>query len=119
MVVRGSVLRHNVMLVLVLVFVRVRVRAVGTSSVSSCHGFVGQAQRVFAELRHNVHVSLFALARQSACACEARTEIARALLSRHSVALRIQLLSAPTMLALEADVRRALARSTATTSLLH
>ena len=66
---------------------------------------------MFAELRHNVHVSLCVLARQSACACEATPEIARALLSRQSVALRIQWFSAPTILALEADVRRALARS--------
>ena len=107
MVVRGSVFRQNAMLV----FVRVRARAVRTSSVSSCHGFVGQAQRIFAELRRKNNVSLCVLARQSACACEATPEIARALLSRHSVALRIQWLSAPTMLALEADVRRALARS--------
>ena len=66
---------------------------------------------MFAELRHNVHVSLCVLARQPACACEATSEIARALFSRLSVALRIQWLSAPTMLALEADVRWALARS--------
>ena len=39
---------------------------------------------MFAELRHNVHVSLCVLA---------RPEVARALLSRHSVALRIQWLS--------------------------
>ena len=84
MVVRGSVLRHNVTLVLVFM----RVRAGRTWSVSSCHGFVGQAQRMFAELRHTVHVSLCVLARQSACACEATPEIAGALLSRHSVALR-------------------------------
>ena len=94
-----------------LVFVRVRVRVVRFEHRQSRHGFVGQAQRMFAELRHNVHVSLCVLARQSACASEATPEIARALLSRHSVALRIQWLFAPTMLALEADVRRALARS--------
>ena len=54
---------------------------------------------MFAELRQNVHVSLCVLARPSVCACEATPEIARALLTRHSVALRIQ--------ALEADVRTA------------
>ena len=91
-------------------FVMVFVCACGTNIVTSCHGFVGQAQQMFAELRNNVHVSLCVLARQSACASEATPEIARALLSRHSVALQ-QWLSAPTVLGLEADVRRALARS--------
>ena len=66
---------------------------------------------MFAELRHGGHVSLCVLARWSACACEATPEIARALLSRHSVALRKQWLSAPTMLALEAGVRQALTSS--------
>ena len=66
-----------------------------------------------------VHVSLCVLARQSACACEATPETARALLSRNSVALRPNQVGVGSPCASGACPLRVLQsslRSTATTS---